>query len=168
MDHFWIILGPFWSILLIALSSLCQWSCGFVDHFLEVKLLEQVNFHFEFFFFTHIVGAICCCVILTFGSYIFGSFFATQIGRSICCFVCALGDTYIWKLHFWIIFCNTNWWINMVFCACSRCHLCRVFGSFFLLMNWWIISFTPCPLVVRKIADHFARQGGGGGGLWGG
>ena len=55
----------------------------------------------------------------------------------------------------------------MVFCACSRCHLCRVFGSFFLLMNWWIISFTPCPLVVRKIADHFARQGGGGGGVMG-
>ena len=43
------------------------------------------------------------------GGYIFGSFFATQIGRSICCFVRALCDTYIWKLHFWIIFCNTNW-----------------------------------------------------------
>ena len=49
MDHVWIILGPFWTILLIALSTLCQWSCGPVDHFLEVKLME-VNFHFGFFF----------------------------------------------------------------------------------------------------------------------
>ena len=47
LDH----LGPFWTILLIALSTVCQWSCGLVDHFLEVKLLEQVNFHFRFFFF---------------------------------------------------------------------------------------------------------------------
>ena len=46
----WIILGPFWTILLIALSTLCQWSCALVDHFLEVKLMEQVNFHFGFFF----------------------------------------------------------------------------------------------------------------------
>ena len=68
-------------------SALCQWSCVLVDHFLEVKLLEQVNFHFRFFIFRHIVGSICCCVILTFGSYIFGSFFATLIGGSICCFV---------------------------------------------------------------------------------
>ena len=51
MDHFWIILGPFGTILLIALSTLCQWSCGRVDHFLEVTLLEQVNFHFGFIFF---------------------------------------------------------------------------------------------------------------------
>ena len=116
-----------------------------------IKLLEQVNFHFRFFFVLDTFGPICCCVILTFGSYIFGSFFATQIGRSICCFVCAPGDTYIWKLHFWIIFCNTNWWINMLFCAC------RVFGSFFLLMNWWILSFTPCPFAL--VYSTFSNSG---------
>ena len=71
----WIILGPFWTILLIALSTLCQWYCGLVDHFLEVTLLEQVNFHFGFIFFkTH-----CWSKML-------------------------LRDTYIWKLHLWIIF----------------------------------------------------------------
>ena len=86
MDHFWIILGPFWTILLIALSTLCQWSCGLADHFLEVTLLEQVNFHFGFFFFT----THCWSKML-------------------------LRDTYIWKLHLWIIFCNTNWWINVLF-----------------------------------------------------
>ena len=38
----------------------------------------------------------------------------------------------------------------MLFCACSiySCHLCRVFGSFFLPMNWWILSFTPCPFAL--------------------
>ena len=50
MDHFCSILGPFRTILLTALSTVCHWSCGFVDHFLEVKWLEQVNFHFGFIF----------------------------------------------------------------------------------------------------------------------
>ena len=69
MDHFWISPGPFWTILLTVLSNLCQWSCGHVDHFLEVKLLEQVN------------------------------------------------------LHFWIIFCNTHCWFNMLLCTCTMSHL---------------------------------------------
>ena len=46
MDHFWIILGPFSTILLTVISTLCQWSCGLVHHFLEAQLLEQVNLHF--------------------------------------------------------------------------------------------------------------------------
>ena len=44
MDHFWIILGPFSTILLTVLSTVGQWSSGRVHHFLEAKLLEQVNF----------------------------------------------------------------------------------------------------------------------------
>ena len=45
----------------------------------------------------------------------------------------------------------------MLFCACSWCHLCRVFGSFFLLMNWWIISFTPCPFAL--VCATFSNSG---------
>ena len=85
MDHFWIILGPFSTILLTVLSTLCQWSCGLVHHFLEAKLLEQVNLHFWIINGTHIVG-------------------------SICCFALALCHTYVWKLRFWIIFVDMNWW----------------------------------------------------------
>ena len=98
----------------------------FLDHFLQHKLVNQY------------VVLCVLYVILTFGSYIFGSFFATQIGQSICCFVRALRDAYNWGLHFRIIFCNTNWSITILFCACS------VFGSFLLLMICWIIC--PCVL----------------------
>ena len=94
-----------------------------------------------------------------------------------CRSIMLLRDTCIWKLHLWIIFCNTNWWINIllcacsrrylhlevafldhflqhklvdqyVVCACSRCHLCRICDSFLLLMNQSIISFTPCPFAL--------------------
>ena len=53
MDHFWIILGPFSTILLTILSTLCQWSCGLLHHFLEAKLLDQVNLHFWIIYNTH-------------------------------------------------------------------------------------------------------------------
>ena len=53
MDHFWIILGSFSTTLLTVRSTVCQWSCGLVDHFLEAKLLEQVNLHFWIFYNTH-------------------------------------------------------------------------------------------------------------------
>ena len=53
VDHFWIILGPFSTILLTVLSTLCQWSCGLAHHFLEAKLLEQVNLHFWIIYNTH-------------------------------------------------------------------------------------------------------------------
>ena len=56
MDHFWIILGPFSTILLTVLSTLCQWSCGLVHHFLEAKLLEQVNLHFWIIYNTYSFG----------------------------------------------------------------------------------------------------------------
>ena len=81
MDHFWIILGPFSTILLTVLSTLCQWSCGFVHLFLEAKLVEQVNLHFWIIYNTR------CWFI--------------------CCFVLALCHTYVWKLRFWIM----NRWI---------------------------------------------------------
>ena len=53
MDHFWIILRPFSTILLTVLSTVCQWSCALVHHFLEAKLLEQVNLHFWIIYNTH-------------------------------------------------------------------------------------------------------------------
>ena len=81
MDHFWIILGPFSTILLTVLSTMCQWSCGLVHHFLEAKLLEQVNLHFWIIYHTH------------------------------CWFNMLLCTCYVWKLRFWIIFVNMNRWI---------------------------------------------------------
>ena len=90
MDHFWIILGPFSTILFIVLcaNGLCQWSCGLVHHFLEAKLLKQVNLHFWIIYNTYkfIVGSICGLVL-------------------------ALCHTYVWKLRFWIIFVNMNGWM---------------------------------------------------------
>ena len=101
MDHFWIIRGPFWTILLTVLSTLCQWSCGLVDHFLKVKWLEQVNLHFWIIFYnTH----------------------------------CGFNMLLIWKLCFWIIFVNMNWWII------SFLEL-TLFESYFFRTNWWIIFF---------------------------
>ena len=65
-----------------------------MDHFLEVNLLEQVNFHLGFIFFkTH-----CWSNKLLRDTYIWKLhlwiIFATQIGGSICCFVRALGVAY--------------------------------------------------------------------------
>ena len=40
----------------------------------------------------------------------------------------------------------------MLFCVCS------VFGSFFLLMIWWIISFTSCPFAL--VFSTFSTSGG--------
>ena len=95
-----------------------------------------------------------------FGSYIVGTSefpFWVHFFKTHCWSKMLLCDTYIWKLHLWIIFCNTNWWINMLFCVCSRCHLCHVCGSFFLLMTWWIISFTPCPFAL--VYSTFSNSG---------
>ena len=98
MDHFWIILGPFSTILLTVLSTLCQWSCGLVHHFLEAKLLEQVNLHFWIIYSTYcwFNMLLCTCTMshlclevtfldhfcehesvdhFFFGTYIFGSHF---------------------------------------------------------------------------------------------
>ena len=98
MDHFWIILGPFSTILLTVLSTLCQWSCGLVHHFLEAKLLEQVNLHFWIIYNTYcwFNMLLCTCTMshlclevtfldhfcehesvdhFFFGTYIFGSHF---------------------------------------------------------------------------------------------
>ena len=87
LDHSWTILDHF-ADCTFNFVPMVLWTC---DHFLEVTLLEQVNFHFGFIFFkTH-----CWSKML-------------------------LRDTYIWKLHLWIIFCNTNWWINILLCVCSR------------------------------------------------
>ena len=77
MDHFWIILGQFSAILLTVLSTLCQWSCGLVHHFLEAKLLEQVNLHFWIIYNTLLVQYVALYlhyVTLMFGIYVFGSF----------------------------------------------------------------------------------------------
>ena len=98
MDHFWIILGPFSTILLTVLSTLCQCFCGLVHHFLEAKLLEQVNLHFWIIYDTHcwFNMLLCTCTMshlclevtfldhfcehesvdhFFFGTYIFGSHF---------------------------------------------------------------------------------------------
>ena len=98
MDHFWIILGPFSTILLTILSTLCQWSCGLLHHFLEAKLLDQVNLHFWIIYNTHcwFNMLLCTCTMshlclevtfldhfcehesvdhFFFGTYIFGSHF---------------------------------------------------------------------------------------------
>ena len=109
LDHSWTLLDHF-ACCTFNSMPMVLWTCG---SFFGSQIVGTREFPFWVHFLRHIVGPICCCVILIFGSYIFGSFFATQIGGSISCFVRAVGDTYIWKLHFWIIFCTTNWWINM-------------------------------------------------------
>ena len=112
LDHSWTILDHF-ADCAFNFVPMVLWTYG---SFFGSYIVGISEFPFwVHFFLNHIVGPKCCSVILVFGSYIFGSFFATQIGGSISCFVRALGDTYIWKLHFWIIFCNTNWSINMLF-----------------------------------------------------
>ena len=98
MDHFWIILGPFSTILLTVLSTVCRWPCGLVHHFLEAKLLERVNLHFWIIYNTHgwFNILLCTCTMshlclevafldhfrahesvdhFFFGTYIFGSHF---------------------------------------------------------------------------------------------
>ena len=143
MDHFWIILGPFSTILLTVLSTLCQWSCGLVHHFLEAKLLEQVNLHFWFNYNTHcwFNMLLCTCTMshlclevrfldhfcehesvdhFFFSTYIFGSFF------------------------------YTNWWINMVLCTCTMCY------------HYYPLDHHVSAWMVLEIVDHFAGQWGGG------
>ena len=53
----------------------------------------------------------------------------------------ALGDTYIWKLHFWIIFCNTNWSINMFVRALGDTYIWK--------LHFWII------FLAYESVDHF-------------
>ena len=114
MDHFWIILGPFSTILLTVLSTLCQWSCGLVHHFLEAKLLEQVNLHFWVIYNTYCwFNMLLCtctmshlCLEVTFLDH-----FCEHESVDHFFF-----GTYIFGSHFF----HTNWWINILLCVCSR------------------------------------------------
>ena len=85
MDHFWIILGPFPTILLTVLSTVCQWSCGLAHHFLEAKLLEQVNLHFWIIYNTHCWFNMLLCT-------------------------CTMSHLCL-EVTFLDHFCNMNWWI---------------------------------------------------------
>ena len=89
------------------------------------------------------------------------------VAKGICCFVRAPGDTYIWKLHFWIIY-NTRCWFNMLLCPCTMSHLCLevtfldhfcehesldhfffgtyIFGSFFYTNFWINMVLCTCTM----------------------
>ena len=98
--------GPFCSLYFQRCAN------GLVDLciiFLEAKLLEQVNLHFWIIYNTHCWFNMLLCT-------------------------CTIRHTYVWKLRFWIIFVNMNWWIISFLELAFLDHV-------FFHTNWWIISF---------------------------